>query len=1495
MLYTNLKRGLSLLLVLVMTFSMVPFPVFAGEVETVATELQSTSATESTVVPEEIPAETTISTVSEPEETLMPILVTELISLTVLEEESASPEIQDRMDTILNQYGITSEMTDSDMVNAIVVADGDTIKATMDEIAAIESEAGHLSEEAFRELNTELYGRFCGVFSALFNPSPIAAKTNLVLDGKVSVTDDLGNGALSGSTITITAKGSLFSKKTNTITITNETSDTATVSFDYTVTSANSFTIAGSTVDGTKYSAILDGGSSVTIVLTSNSGLSNTTATLKLSNFSYTVAQTSSEVKIEYDGTKGSVTVNGTAVNSGYSQNVDLGTSLTLATTAKTGYRFLGWTDKATGERLSSAASYAHEPAKDITIVPIFVATASDTAWFLAGNTHLFNDLNAAVAHASAATTKTVILQNNGTLAAGDYNVLAGVTLLIPFDAAGTIYRSAPEAVTSYTTPSPYFTLTMASGAKITVNGEMSVSGKHCANMGSNGMPTGKQGYVVMEEGSSITVNGTLYAWGYIVSEKRTSTTEAPKSGIVTVNGTVYECFQIKDYRGGDGTSSMAKGSNPGGTKVFPMSQYYVQNVQVPMTLNKGATEGGYMSVDVSIIGIKHSPVPFIGSKGMFRITEGSITKDYDELTDRLNIDINGTLEMAAMSIDIQTGIFDVTINSSDFVLPVTSNMTVTVKSGSTVYAKQDLAFIPGCKIIIEENAVFNVGVDVASHIIYIYDSDQWGGYCYSKNLVFCPLDYAYDRVAKRAESSLVDAEFLVNGTIDGTYGYIYTTESGANVYSTANGKVISKAGSDTVTYQATQATVNDNQQITYVEIPITPAQLKNADGSFTKTATATAPTTYTYTNGKWNDGSCEHPNTTTTEENRVEATCYQPGSYTEVVTCNDCGKTIRSESKTISATGNHIYSTSWSFDGTNHYHACTTTGCTAKKDTAAHDYDNACDTTCNTCGSTRTTTHAWVAADCDTPKTCSICGTTEGAAAGHSYTSQVTTAATCTAPGVKTYTCSKCGDSYTEAISALGHDLKDMPGKEATCTEDGYTAYKDCSRCDYIEGKTTIPSQGHTEVIDAAVAATCTTAGKTEGKHCSVCNTVIVAQTEVAALGHTEVTDAAVAPTCTEPGKTEGKHCSACKTVLVAQTEVPALGHKMVSNNDAVLPTYQQTGMTASQTCSVCGETTPGTVDPKVVQLNAFAASAAEEVYLEMKFFLPEEMANGTITLTHTVTKNGNTTTDNESYNVADLTPDANGRYVITHGIASGEMTCPVIVSFKTAGGKVINVRKGSTVSEFASCAVTDYAELVLTKGNENQKKLITNLLTYGGYAQALFNVDASNPAYNLLSTHGVTKPNLDEVTASSISNVAAGSGPAIGIQKGTQEAFLDSAIYHRVYFTLDAGNTIDNFKFVLTYPVNKVEYTKELTPVFESGKDRYYVEIEDIPAAYLDYDYKISVTNKNTGETYTVTTSVLAYLKALLNSETATTEQKNLAKAMYLYNQQANTFFGK
>ena len=80
----------------------------------------------------------------------------------------------------------------------------------------------------------------------------------------------------------------------------------------------------------------------------------------------------------------------------------------------------------------------------------------------------------------------------------------------------------------------------------------------------------------------------------------------------------------------------------------------------------------------------------------------------------------------------------------------------------------------------------------------------------------------------------------------------------------------------------------------------------------------------------------------------------------------------------------------------------------------AEHVYDNACDATCNNCGTERETD-------------------------GHDYAATVTTSATCGKDGVRTYTCSACGDSYTEAITATGDHTYDN-ACDADCNGCGAT-----------------------------------------------------------------------------------------------------------------------------------------------------------------------------------------------------------------------------------------------------------------------------------------------------------------------------------------------------------------------------------------------------------------------------------------------------------------------
>lgn len=96
----------------------------------------------------------------------------------------------------------------------------------------------------------------------------------------------------------------------------------------------------------------------------------------------------------------------------------------------------------------------------------------------------------------------------------------------------------------------------------------------------------------------------------------------------------------------------------------------------------------------------------------------------------------------------------------------------------------------------------------------------------------------------------------------------------------------------------------------------------------------------------------------------------------------------------------------------------------------------------------------------------------------------------TCEKEGKITYTCSECGEEYSEPIEALGHKWDNgIVTKEATETEEGeklYTCLNDSSHT-----KTEIiPKLTHTHVLQkiASSAATCTEDGNKEYYVCSTC-----------------------------------------------------------------------------------------------------------------------------------------------------------------------------------------------------------------------------------------------------------------------------------------------------------------------------------------------------------------------------------------------------------------------
>ena len=1008
----------------------------------------------------------------------------------------------------------------------------------------------------------------------------------------------------------------------STLTITNKRTTKATLSFDY-VIEQNSGTIqvdGAAVTAGGKFSKELAPNASVKVYI--KSGSTSAATKITMTNVAL-VANVTATVTFQ-PAQHGSYTVDGKTITEAYTNTQSSMIAYQVEATPAAGYQFMGWYDVTSGKYISTAPKAALNIESDCTITAKF---ASKTFALFETGGQPFDDLSNAVSYAQATGQSKITLASDGSIS-GSYTIPAGITLLIPFDEAGTLYTDAPAAIRTAPASKPFRTLTMSDGASITVNGAISLGGRYYAAGGSEqGRPVGDYGYIKMADNSSITVKngGNLYAWGFI---------SGSGSVLAESGATVYEFYQIADFRGGNASSNMHH-------EVFPFSQYFVQNIEVPLTLNAGANEKVYSGV-YAMSTTYTTSINFIGNNGMFKVKSGSFTKDYDEKTDRLVFTVNGKAALNTLSLKLA----GMSVNSASYVLPITNNITINIQSGN-VTINQDAALLAGVEVNIAEGA----GLTVANgKNIYFYDSDEW----ISDNFVWGPckfksVAYAPGKAYNRSNNDLVDAKMDVNGSVT-AIGAIYTTESGADICSSnGTGKYIQQGtpGKATATYQYN---ANGNKA---VAIPITPARLHNADGSYTETATASAGDVISYVYGVWGgeepaeltvtfeaNGTAEYPVEGTMEPqtvtaktdttlnansftregykfkgwnteadgsgtpyadkatvkltedttlyaqwednhsitkviNNKEATCTEDG-YTGDTVCAICGKEI-TKGEVIPAKG-HTEVIDPAVEPT-----CTEPGKTEGKHCSV----------CNTVlveqkeipakGHTEKTVAGKPATCTETGLTdgisCSVCGTVikaqeEIPAKGHSWNEgEITTSPTCENAGVKTYTCTVCNATKTEAIDATGHTSVEVAEQPATCTEAGHKAGTKCSVCAAIlSGMEEIPATGHTEVIDPAVAPTCTEPGKTEGKHCSVCGKVIVAQEEIPAKGHIEVIDPAVEPTCTEPGKTEGKHCSVCNEIIAAQEEIPAKGHTEVID-PAVEPTCTEPGKTEGKHCSVCNE----------------------------------------------------------------------------------------------------------------------------------------------------------------------------------------------------------------------------------------------------------------------------------------------------------------------------------
>ena len=334
--------------------------------------------------------------------------------------------------------------------------------------------------------------------------------------------------------------------------------------------------------------------------------------------------------------------------------------------------------------------------------------------------------------------------------------------------------------------------------------------------------------------------------------------------------------------------------------------------------------------------------------------------------------------------------------------------------------------------------------------------------------------------------------------------------------------------GSDTIVTDLPAISVNDPSIATYSNGKITGV----AEGSTTLTASlygltaADMPTINVYRcEHHWDQG-----------EIITEATCTEEGE--KKFTCSICGD---EKTEKVSATG--------------HQH----TEIRNKKEATCKETVYSGDTWCKDCGKKI------------------LSGQTIAKTENHSWDAgKVTTKATCTEEGEKTFTCSICGDKKTEKISATGHQHTEIRNKkEATCKEEGYSGDTWCKDCGkkILSGQAIAKTEDHSwNQGEITKEPTC----KEEGEKtftCSICGNTKTEKVSTTDHQHMEIRNQKN-PTCKEAGYSGDTYCADCGVKISSgKTIAKTKNHNWDGGVITTEPTCTERGE-KTFTCTICGNT---------------------------------------------------------------------------------------------------------------------------------------------------------------------------------------------------------------------------------------------------------------------------------------------------------------------------------
>ena len=513
-----------------------------------------------------------------------------------------------------------------------------------------------------------------------------------------------------------------------------------------------------------------------------------------------------------------------------------------------------------------------------------------------------------------------------------------------------------------------------------------------------------------------------------------------------------------------------------------------------------------------------------------------------------------------------------------------------------------------------------------------------------------------------------------------------------------------------------------------------------------------------------------------------------------------------------------------------------------------------------------------------------------------HEYTEQITTAATCTTSGLKTLTCSKCGDSYTQTINATGHSFQN-----GTCTG-----------CGEVEPTEPVilylkPSSNWYE-SNARFAAYFYGNGDTwldmtdedgdgiyqvqapEGYPIVIVCRMNPATTENNWDSKWNQTGDLVVPTgdatlCTIPDGNWNPDANAVswsvyaathslrstrktnKTSAAGEIKLPECyiyGDKDVVMNLAAINAQMSSSVIFGQPDEII-DGTEGQVD-----INSASLVLSDDICMNYYVSVPAGAENVYMTFQ----LNGETTT------VTDYTIDANGRYVFCFaGInpqLMGDDICATV--YATVGGKQIT-------DCVAAYSVRAYCVSQLNKFADDDKlvRLISDLLVYGAKNQIYQGYKTDKLVTEGLELKPSTFPGVDESE-----NVLHVSGLA---HKAVRYSGVTLVLGNKVVLRLTVQtNDPDAFTYTVSSCGVDTVYTGEDLVKVSDGK--YYLYFDELKATGFDETVTATISCNGENVSQTVTYSVNSYIQKNQNAEDEALRE--LVQAIYNYGRSADDYAG-